>query len=110
MDFYVLTLFPQMISDAMSYSVIGRAVAEGVVSVRCVDIRDFDPNSLAERFALMVARAEEIKTHMATKLSKNRRLLGDQFDELFRPEGVRIVPLTGRTDEMFHAGSSRRGI
>jgi polysaccharide pyruvyl transferase WcaK-like protein len=66
------------------------------LSTYCVDIRDFDPNLLAERFALMVARAQEIKTRMATKLSRNRRLLGNQFDELFRPEGDRIVPLTGQ--------------
>jgi polysaccharide pyruvyl transferase WcaK-like protein len=55
------------------------------MSIYCVDIRDFDPNLLAERFALMVVRTEEIKTRMAASLIRNRQLLRGQFDELFRP-------------------------
>jgi polysaccharide pyruvyl transferase WcaK-like protein len=54
------------------------------LSAYCVDIRDFDPNLLAERFALMVARTEEIKARMAARLTGNRQLLRRQFDELFR--------------------------
>ncbi len=54
------------------------------LSAYCVDIRDFDPNSLAERFASMVARKEEIKASMAANLTKNRQMLESQFDELFR--------------------------
>jgi polysaccharide pyruvyl transferase WcaK-like protein len=50
----------------------------------CVDIRDFDPKLLAERFALMVINAEEIKSSMAASLSRNRQRLRSQFDELFR--------------------------
>jgi hypothetical protein len=55
------------------------------LSTYCVDIRDFDPNLLAERFALMVVRTEEIKARMAASLTRNRQLLRSQFDELFRP-------------------------
>jgi polysaccharide pyruvyl transferase WcaK-like protein len=50
----------------------------------CVDIRDIDPKLLAERFALMVINAEEIKSSMAASLSRNRQRLRSQFDELFR--------------------------
>jgi polysaccharide pyruvyl transferase WcaK-like protein len=50
----------------------------------CVDIRDFDPKLLAERFALMVINAEEIKSSMAASLTRNRQRLRSQFDELFR--------------------------
>ena len=50
----------------------------------CVDIRDFDLKLLAERFASMVIDAEEIKSHMATSLKRNRQRLRSQFDELFR--------------------------
>jgi polysaccharide pyruvyl transferase WcaK-like protein len=49
----------------------------------CVDIRDFDVNSLKDRFASMVNNAEEIKAQMAAKLTRNRQLLKNQFDELF---------------------------
>jgi polysaccharide pyruvyl transferase WcaK-like protein len=49
----------------------------------CVDIRDFDVNSLKDRFASMVNNAEEIKGRMAATLTRNRQLLKNQFDELF---------------------------
>lgn len=41
LDFYVLTLFPEMINQTLSHSVIGRAVKEGIINVDAVDIRDF---------------------------------------------------------------------
>ena len=44
MNFYVLTLFPEMISQAASYSILGRAQTEGVLSVNPVNIRDFAHN------------------------------------------------------------------
>jgi polysaccharide pyruvyl transferase WcaK-like protein len=50
----------------------------------CVDIRDFDPKLLAERFASMIINAEEIRSRMATSLTRNRQRLRSQFDELFR--------------------------
>lgn len=49
----------------------------------CVDIRNFDANLLAERFTSLVDNADEIKSRMATKLTRNRQLLSYQFDELF---------------------------
>ena len=41
MRFCVLTLFPEMIRNAVSYSVLGRAAAAGVISVEAVDIREY---------------------------------------------------------------------
>ncbi len=40
-SFYVLTLFPEMIDAALSHSIIGRAVNEGIIDVEAVNIRDF---------------------------------------------------------------------
>jgi polysaccharide pyruvyl transferase WcaK-like protein len=54
------------------------------LSTYCVDIRDFDPDLLAERFASMIINTEEIKTRMAANLTRNRQQLRNQFDELFR--------------------------
>lgn len=50
----------------------------------CVDVQDFDPKLLAEKFASMVIHAEEIKSRMAMSLTGNRQRLMRQFDELFR--------------------------
>jgi polysaccharide pyruvyl transferase WcaK-like protein len=54
------------------------------LSSYCVDIRNFDPKLLVERFASMVTNAEEIKSRMAASLTRNRQRLRSQFDELFR--------------------------
>lgn len=40
-SFYVLTLFPEMIDAALSHSIIGRAVNEGIINVEAVNIRGF---------------------------------------------------------------------
>ena len=44
MKFVVLTLFPNMIRQALSYSVMGRAIEAGIIQVEAVDIRDYAHN------------------------------------------------------------------
>lgn len=44
MKFQVLTLFPEMITEAVSHSVIGRAQKNGLISVSTINIRDFSCN------------------------------------------------------------------
>lgn len=41
MNFFVLTLFPEMIEQALFHSVIGRAQKEKLISVEAINIRDF---------------------------------------------------------------------
>jgi tRNA (guanine37-N1)-methyltransferase len=41
MRFAVVTLFPEMIREALAHGVVGRAVERGAVEVRCFDPRDF---------------------------------------------------------------------
>ena len=41
MNFYVLTLFPEMIENAVGTSITGRAIKSGSISVETVNIRDF---------------------------------------------------------------------
>jgi len=44
MIFNILTLFPEMINEAVSHSIIGRAIRSGLIGVNCVNIRDFAIN------------------------------------------------------------------
>jgi len=44
MIFHVLTLFPEMIQGAVSHSILGRGIRSGLISVNCVNIRDFAIN------------------------------------------------------------------
>lgn len=37
----ILTLFPEMVEAVLSTSIIGRAAQKGIISVNCVQIRDF---------------------------------------------------------------------
>ena len=41
MNFEVLTLFPHSLEPIFESSIIGRAMAKGVISVKCTDIRDY---------------------------------------------------------------------
>jgi polysaccharide pyruvyl transferase WcaK-like protein len=54
----------------------------------CVDIRNFDSNLLADKFASMIANAEDIKSRMAMSLTRNRQRLTNQFDGLFNADAV----------------------
>jgi tRNA (guanine37-N1)-methyltransferase len=44
MTFHVLTLFPEMIEEAVSHSILGRAVKASLVKINPINIRDFAVN------------------------------------------------------------------
>lgn len=44
MNFYILTLFPEMIKATMSHSIIGKAQSENKINIECINIRDFAGN------------------------------------------------------------------
>ena len=44
MTFHILTLFPEMVMDGLSASIIGRAQNKGLLSVEAINIRDFAEN------------------------------------------------------------------
>lgn len=41
MDFYVMTLFPEMIEQTVAHSITGRAIDKGLINVNAVNIRDY---------------------------------------------------------------------
>lgn len=44
MDFYVLTLFPEMITQGLSTSILGRALEKELISLEAINIRDYSTN------------------------------------------------------------------
>lgn len=44
MNFHVLTLFPEMVMNGLSTSIIGRAMNAGLLSIEAIDIRDYAEN------------------------------------------------------------------
>ncbi|WP_346697720.1 tRNA (guanosine(37)-N1)-methyltransferase TrmD [Catenibacillus scindens] len=41
MNFYVMTLFPEMIENGLHTSITGRAIRQGAIGLKAVDIRDY---------------------------------------------------------------------
>lgn len=41
MHFHILTLFPEMVEQGLQTSIIGRAIKNGILSVRAINIRDY---------------------------------------------------------------------
>ena len=44
MNFHILTLFPEMVMSGLNTSIIGRAIANNLLTLEAVDIRDFAVN------------------------------------------------------------------
>ncbi len=44
MNYYILTLFPEMVMAGLNTSIIGRAKEKGLLSIEAVNIRDFTEN------------------------------------------------------------------
>ena len=44
MNFHILTLFPEMVTDGLNTSILGRAMAQGLIHVEAVNIRDYTNN------------------------------------------------------------------
>lgn len=44
MNFHILTLFPDMVMDGLNTSIIGRAIANRLLTIEAVNIRDFAVN------------------------------------------------------------------
>lgn len=40
-NFYIMTLFPEMVSEGLGTSILGRAVEKGHISIEAVNIRDY---------------------------------------------------------------------
>lgn len=44
MRFHVLTLFPEMVMNGLNTSIIGRAMAKGIIGLEAINIRDYATN------------------------------------------------------------------
>lgn len=44
MNFHILTLFPEMVMDGLSTSIIGRAMSKELLTIEAINIRDFAEN------------------------------------------------------------------
>lgn len=85
MNYHVLTLFPQMIIDGLSTSIIGRAIENKLISLEAIDIRAFSTNKHKKvddypygGGAGMVMQAEPVYLayqHVTDKIGKKPRVV-----------------------------------
>lgn len=45
MNFYVATLFPEQVTGYLNTSITGRGIAKGAISLECIQMRDYAPNT-----------------------------------------------------------------
>lgn len=97
MNFHVLTLFPEMINQAVNTSIIGRAIDKGLISVNTVNIRDFseDKHNRVDDYPYGGGAGMVIK---ADPVYKSYRYLINQIKQS-KPEGneeskARVVYVT----------------
>jgi len=45
MNFYVATLFPEQVTSYFNTSITGRAISKGAISLTCIQMRDYAPNT-----------------------------------------------------------------
>ena len=85
MNFHIMTLFPDMVMNGLSTSIIGRAVNQGYLSIEAINIRDyaFNKHQSVDDYpygggAGMLMQAEPVYQayeHIASKLSKKPRVV-----------------------------------
>lgn len=91
MNFYIMTLFPEMVMDGLNTSIIGRAVKNELLSIEALNIRDyaFNKHHSVDDYpygggAGMLMQAEPVYqcyAALAEKI-KQRKSAGSETDEL----------------------------
>ena len=95
MHFHILTIFPEIITSAVSASILGKALEKGVISLNAVDIRDFttDRHRMVDDYPYgggpgMVMKPEPIY---------------GAVNSLALPEGTPLVLLTPQGERFDHS-------
>jgi len=86
MRFDILTLFPKMVSDALSESVIGRAREAGIIEICAVDIRNFAQNKHM--------RVDDYPYGGGSGMVMQPGPVYDAYKSLGAPKGTRVIYLS----------------
>jgi tRNA (guanine37-N1)-methyltransferase len=98
MNFHVLTLFPEMISQGLNTSITGRAIDKGLITVNTVNIRDFseDKHNRVDDYpygggAGMVIQAEPVYKSYGYLVNHIKMSKPSDF-EFHKPRVVYVTP------------------
>lgn len=103
MQFYIMTLFPDMVLDGLNTSIIGRAVNKGLLSIEAVNIRDyaFNKHNSVDDYpygggAGMLMQAEPVYQcykAVAEKIEKHRQEK-ESAENIISPKSPRVIYLS----------------
>ncbi len=98
MNFHVLTLFPEMITQGLGTSITGRAIDKGLISVNTVNIRDFseDKHNRVDDYpygggAGMVIQAEPVFKAYGY-LANHIKITGEASNSYKKPRVIYVTP------------------
>lgn len=108
MNFHVMTLFPEMILNAMGESITGRAIKAGYINLDAVNIRDFsgNKNNNVDDYpygggAGMVIQAEPVYQcyrHICESIQKRKQcqeqIENTSSENIICTPGIRVIYLT----------------
>ncbi|MBO5160010.1 MAG: tRNA (guanosine(37)-N1)-methyltransferase TrmD [Lachnospiraceae bacterium] len=101
MNFYILTLFPEMVMQGLNTSIIGRAVKNGLLNIEAINIRDFAQNKHGQvddytygggaGLLMQAAPIYRAYEHICEKIGKKPRVIyltpqGDVFNQGYAEE------------------------
>jgi len=98
MNYHVLTLFPEMVTQGLNTSITGRAIEKGLISVNAINIRDFseDKHNKVDDYpygggAGMVMNAEPV--YMAYGyLTNHIKMSKEEPKEFHKPRVIYVTP------------------
>lgn len=98
MNYHVMTLFPDMIHQAMNTSIIGRAMEKGLLTINAIDIREFseDKHRRVDDYpygggaGMVMAPGPVYRTyeHVMETIKRNHEALASMDCKDFRQEGT----------------------
>ena len=99
MRFHILTLFPAVFRDHLEYSMLGRAVKSGIVSIDVTDIRDYahDPHHTADDYQFggghgMIMKPDPVFEATEALLSKYTEAERTEIPIIFfTPQGEKLT-------------------
>lgn len=102
MNFYIMTLFPEMVMDGLNTSIIGRAVNKGLLSIEALNIRDyaFNKHHSVDDYpygggAGMLMQAEPVyQCYDALARQIRERKAGEQPDMACGKKRIRVIYLS----------------
>ena len=98
MNYHILTLFPEMVTQGLSESILGRAAKKGLLSVNAVNIRDYtaDRHKKVDDYPYGGGAGMLMQALASALDGLDRGLPADLLSEEIRPVISRLGEITGR--------------